>query len=248
MSLIELMLVLAIGGVVAAVSTNLVLQVIQNQKRNNFIAQILLLRESFMNVLQDNRAWDATVNDPRNSVALACLRNVTACPAATVEFTPITSEGQPFMGYSRLAAGGAVNNGVGFTAQGELCNAASGLFNQANPAVNCPVQLRFTAQFLTATVNPQVRIRMRFLFAMNQRTGLGPSLNPANYDPAPFDRAGTQTFVVPMNCPTPATQVVAGFNADGSVICEPRTRYRVPPPPPAKSSPAPKASPKAKSR
>lgn len=246
LSLIELLLILSVAGVVVAVSGTMISRIIANQKRNNFITMITTIRDNYVSLLRDNRAWAATVASAANA-NLACLRSpFPQCPSGVDRpFNPLTSTGvspyisptAPFTAYNSLVATN------GFSPTGAVCNT----FNPAAPDPRCPVRLNFTFRpnpncVGAACVNPPIRIDITFAFAVNTASGLGGMFNPAHYNPPFISRAGTTVTAVPFACP--ARQIVTGVDQNGNARCTPVTSFEPPPPAPSKP-PAPKSPPPA---
>lgn len=236
-TLVEVLLILGVTTVVVGVATSLITQVINNQKHNNYLSQLYILQGDYISILQDNRAWQQTVNAAVNSSAMKCLKNKINCsPTAVTAFTPVGSDGNLINGYDPLTK--ATD---GFDEHGNHCTT----FNTTNPD-SCTTRVTFTWQPINTAkapctsascVNPQIEIKMNFSFAIANNSPLRPAPNPANYNvPSAYVgnlyRTGTEAYVVPSPASCPSRSVVTGFNANGTPICSSVPTYFPKPSPP----------------
>lgn len=219
---IEAIVIITAIGTMVAVTTGVVLKIKQNQLRNNFLNQVVFLRDSFSTGLLDNNIWQTTVVKGASNVnnkRLTCLRDKTACATRPDTFSPYDNDGKPLFGYDPVG-----DNKAGFTRTGIVCNT----FDVKNPSDECPVRFEFVMTPKSATVNPMVDIKVNIVFAVPDTSSLSPLPNSVNYEAPPFTRPGTPDVLKGQQCP--AKKIMVGFKADGTIDCKTAAELTAPPP------------------
>lgn len=155
-SLVEILATSVILAVIAVGVARLLSGGLKSQFRSNTTFFADSIRRSLSATVQNDNAWQNTVNDASNS-SLACLRNSTSCTDdGAAAGTPLVDrpfrlhDAQNQIVYDPLTASN------GFTTSGTLCGDYSTAGNDS-----CPIrfELLWTAVCSTPCINPQVRVK-----------------------------------------------------------------------------------------
>lgn len=226
-SLLEVILFSSVVGVAITFSGTMISAMIRDQKTQEFKNHLMLLRDNFSDLIKDPVSWRRTVaNNP-------------AVGGAWAQFTPFTSDGQPYLNYAPTNPAQATS---GFNYSGDVCNG----FNAATGNASCPARMTFQWRQRPNSCNgvpgpcvPEVEYRIRVAINGGQASTFK-TVNPAQFDLDDV-RPGETVTITSSNCP--AGRAVAGFDNNGAAICRTAASINLaanPPPPPA---PAPRPGP-----
>lgn len=120
----------------------------KQQMRSNMAAQSDMMRRNLLTIIQNDEAWQNTVNDTANT-SLACLKNHTTCTGAGGPFRVMNS--QNVLVYDALSS-----PSTGMTVDGQTCST----FDATNGNDQCPLRLdlSWTAVCSGTCMVPQVQI------------------------------------------------------------------------------------------
>ncbi len=203
---IVLMMVAALVGVVLLATLGRFQTVGQQQVSSNATVFAGQIRSYLMQLIQNNQAWQNTVNDAQNT-SLTCLRNATSCAGAGGSFRLWNAATVPAVYYDPAGA----SNGFGPT--GAPCTTFDSL--KGNDACPFHFSLSWTAICpLPGCSPPQVQISGALSYApASARFPINPtgfSLGFIRGSGGPGGAAGC-----------PPGQVVAGYDPYPNPICVP---------------------------
>lgn len=169
-SLIETLIssvILTVGIVNLLVS---MLYLRQSQENSLLVAQVVMVRNNLMNILQKQNAWANTIQNnytSANGSQMACLVNNTDCTGISGPFDIYDESGallyQPTSGISQ-----------GFTKEGLNCSSFVAPGTPGDPS--CPLRLNLTwtpiCPLLGPCLNPLIRVRGHFQFNSPQISSL----------------------------------------------------------------------------
>lgn len=161
-SLIEILIATSVLGMLAMGVITTFQQLAKQQFRSNMAAQSDVFRRNMIAHLQNEQAWQRTMNDAANT-SMACLRNSTSCTGAGGPFR--LRDSQNGMVYDAMTSPTA-----GLTADGRPCNT----FNAVDGDDVCllRMELSWTPICSGTCMSPQVQVRggVRYKPQSKQRT------------------------------------------------------------------------------
>ena len=187
MSLVEVLVALAMVGILASVMASVMDQMQKAQNQVNIVNTIESMRLNIQKLAADGTAWRATVLLPANSgpgQPLNCVQTNNFCPDSGASGIPSNEtvgnailDNAPFLnlGHLEQAAGGSYIDSQtsatsGYTDKGTPCNTWSAAGNDACP-IRWKIKIAFECQI--AAVNPCLNPTIRVVGILYyRRTGL----------------------------------------------------------------------------
>jgi len=176
MSLIEVMILVTVMSIIGLGSASLMKNMSQSANRSSARNSIDLLRDNLNQLLQDENAWNNTVNDPANTGSLGCFRSGT--PACANPYNVAVANIN-----IRDASGGlwyeASLATTGFTYEGQTCATYAAAGNDA-----CPLRYNFAINSActgAACPNPRITITATLANSPLNTSDTRIKLNLGNY-------------------------------------------------------------------
>lgn len=221
LTLVEIVVSIGIASFVALLTSTLLVQVANSNQRLTLQTELSRIRNQYLQVLQSNSAWAATIADRTyNTSSFNCLSSTAACVAAgPFAFTPLGPNGKPYQNYKPSApnAGAAT---AGFSPNGTTCTT----YSAAAPNGQCPIRVDFTWKPicppgpLANCKKPEVEIKMTFKLSLPAKTTGFTSMDMNRFS-ATLRRKGSITNSLGLQYSCTATQVITGFKPSGEPVC-----------------------------
>jgi hypothetical protein len=221
MTLVEIVITMGVASFVALMTSSLLVQVTKSNQRANLQTELSRIRNQYLQILQSNAAWTATIADRTyNTSSFNCLSSSAACLAAgPFAFTPLAANGKPYQNYrpSTPNAGAAT---AGFSPSGVTCSS----YSAATPNGQCPIRVDFTwtpicpPGPLSSCIKPEVEIKMTFKLSLPANTTGFTSMDMSRFS-ATLRRKGNIASSLSLKYACTSTQVITGFKTTGEPVC-----------------------------